>query len=37
MEEGAKFYEWLKKMGNIYLADNKRMSKAYRIIYENNK
>ena len=37
MEEATKFYEWLLKMGNIHLADNQGMTKAYRIIYKNNK
>jgi hypothetical protein len=37
MEDVTKFYEWLLKMGNIHLADDQRMSKAYRIVYENNK
>lgn len=37
MKEIAKFHEWLLKMGNIYLTDNERMSRAYQIIYENNK
>jgi hypothetical protein len=36
MEEVNKFYEWLLKMGNIHLADNDKMSKAYAIVYKNN-
>lgn len=29
------FYEWLEKMGNIYLADAKRMDRAILIVVEN--
>jgi hypothetical protein len=36
MEDALKFYEWLKKMGNIHLADNERMSRAYEKIIENS-
>lgn len=33
-EEG-KFYEWLQKMGNIYLADIERMDRAFNIVTSN--
>lgn len=36
MEEAAKFYEWMLKMKNIYLADNNRMSIAYGKIIQNS-
>ena len=36
MEDALKFYEWLKKMGNIHLADNERMIRAYEKIIENS-
>jgi hypothetical protein len=29
MEDVNKFYEWMLKMGNIHLADNLQMSKAF--------
>lgn len=35
MENVEKFYEWLLKIKNIHLADNKQMSKAYDIVYQN--
>lgn len=34
--EVQKFYDWMAKMGNIHLADNLRMSKAYDSIIENS-
>ena len=37
MTEVEKFYEWMLKMGNIYLADNERMYEAFEIISKNNK
>ena len=36
MEEVEKFYHWLEKMSSIYLADNYKMDKAYKIVYENS-
>jgi len=36
MEDVTKFYEWLVKMKSVHLADNQRMNRAYRIVYENN-
>jgi len=36
MEDVNKFYEWLVKMKSVHLADNQRMDKAYRIVYENH-
>jgi hypothetical protein len=35
MEEVEKFYDWLEKMRSIHLADNYKMDKAYKIVYEN--
>jgi len=32
MSEVEKFYEWMLKMGNIHLADNEKMSKAFNKI-----
>jgi hypothetical protein len=37
MEEVERFYEWLLKMKNIYLADNDKMSEAYIKVFENSK
>lgn len=31
-----RFYEWLKKTGNIYLADNEQVTKAFHKITLNN-
>jgi hypothetical protein len=31
-----KFYDWLKKLGNIYLADNERMYNAFLKITETD-
>jgi hypothetical protein len=36
MEEVNKFYEWMLKMGNIHLADNQQMSKAFEAIASSN-
>lgn len=36
MKEAEKFYEWLLKMKNIYLADNERMAKAYGKVTQNS-
>lgn len=36
MEDVKNFYEWLRKIGSIHLADNNRMDKAYKIVYENS-
>lgn len=33
-ERATKFYEWLEKMGNIYLADAQRMDRAILIVIE---
>jgi hypothetical protein len=35
MEEAEKFYEWMLKMGNIHLADNEQMLKAFEEIIKN--
>ena len=35
MEDVTRFYEWLLKIKSIHLADNKRMNRAYRIVYNN--
>ena len=32
-----KFYAWLKKCGNIYLADNEKMLRAFLIVEAANK
>jgi hypothetical protein len=37
MEEAERFYEWLLKIKNIYLADNQKMCEAYDKIFENAK
>ena len=29
------FYEWLEKMGNVYMADTRRMDRAILIVIEN--
>jgi hypothetical protein len=36
MEETEKFYQWLLKIKSIHLADNKKMNRAYSIVYENS-
>ena len=35
MENVNKFYEWMLAMGNIHLADNEQMSKAFEKVAEN--
>ena len=35
MEDVNKFYEWMLKMGNIHLADNEKMAKAFEKFSEN--
>jgi len=35
MEDVNRFYEWMLAMGNIHLADNKQMSKAFEKVDEN--
>jgi len=30
-----RFYLWMKAMGNIYLADDKKMRRAFRIVANN--
>lgn len=35
MIEQLKFYEWLIKIGNVYLNDNERIVRAFEIINEN--
>jgi hypothetical protein len=36
MEDANKFYEWMLKMGNIHLADNEEIAKAYDKVINNN-
>jgi hypothetical protein len=36
MEDVNKFYEWLRKVGSVHLADNYKMTKAYEIVYQNS-
>lgn len=36
MEDVNKFYEWLVKIKSVHLADNKRMTKAYDLVYQNS-
>lgn len=35
MENVNRFYEWMLAMGNIHLADNEQMSKAFERVAEN--
>ena len=35
MTNTERFYEWMKAMGNIYLADRKQMTKAFHIVANN--
>jgi len=35
MEDVNRFYEWMLAMGNIHLADNEQMSKAFERVAEN--
>ena len=37
MENLENFYEWMLKIGNVYLADNEKMARAYEAIAESNK
>ena len=32
MENLNRFYDWMLKMGNVHLADNEQMSKAYEAV-----
>jgi hypothetical protein len=36
MENQERFYEWMLKMGNIHLANNEEMARAYSKITNNN-
>ena len=36
MENLERFYEWMLKMGNVYLADNEKMAKAYEAIVKSD-
>jgi len=36
MENQERFYEWMLKMGNIHLASNEKMNKAYERIAESD-
>ena len=36
MENQERFYEWMLKMGNIHLASNEKMSKAYEVIAKSD-
>jgi hypothetical protein len=36
MKEAENFYEWMKKLGNIYLSDNEEMTKAYQKFFEDS-
>lgn len=35
MENVNRFYEWMLAMGNIHLADNEQMTKAFERVAEN--
>jgi hypothetical protein len=37
MENLNRFYDWMLAMGNVYLADNEKMAKAYEIVAESDK
>jgi hypothetical protein len=37
MENLDRFYDWMLRMGNVHLADNEQMSKAYEAIVESDK
>lgn len=37
MENLDRFYEWMLAMGNVHLANNKEMTKAYESIIESDK
>jgi hypothetical protein len=36
MKEVENFYEWMRKMSSVHLADHYQMTKAYEIVYDNN-
>ena len=36
MENQERFYQWMLKMGNIHLADNARMSRAFEAVAESD-
>lgn len=36
MENLERFYNWMLAMGNVHLADNEKMAKAYEIIAQSN-
>jgi hypothetical protein len=36
MENQERFYQWMLAMGNIHLANNKKMSKAYEAIAKSD-
>jgi len=36
MENQERFYEWMLKMGNIHIASNEKMNKAYEAIAESD-
>ena len=36
MENLERFYEWMLKMGNVHLADNEKMAKAYEAIVKSD-
>jgi hypothetical protein len=35
MSNTERFYEWMKKMNNIYIHDNARMVRAFHIVATN--
>lgn len=37
MENLDRFYEWMLAMGNVHLADNEQMSKAFEVVVESDK
>jgi hypothetical protein len=37
MENLDRFYEWMLAMGNVHLADNEQMSKAFEAVVESDK
>ena len=37
MENLNRFYDWMVAMGNIYVASNEQMAKAYEAIVESDK
>jgi hypothetical protein len=37
MENLERFYEWMLKMGNVHLANNEKMARAYEAIAESDK